>query len=29
MREAVRVALADEPRMRRRVSVDIDPVSIL
>jgi primosomal protein N' (replication factor Y) len=29
MREAVRAALADEPRMRRRVSVDIDPVSIL
>ncbi|RPI57578.1 MAG: primosomal protein N' [Lysobacterales bacterium] len=29
MREAVLAALAAEPEMRRRVSVDIDPVSIL
>jgi primosomal protein N' (replication factor Y) len=29
MREAVMAALAAEPEMRRRVSVDIDPVSIL
>ena len=29
MREAVQAALAAEPDMRRRVSVDIDPVSIL
>jgi primosomal protein N' (replication factor Y) (superfamily II helicase) len=29
MREAVQAALAAEPEMRRRVSVDIDPVSIL
>ena len=29
MREAVLAALAAEPEMRRRVSIDIDPVSIL
>jgi primosomal protein N' (replication factor Y) len=29
MREAVLAALAAEPDMRRRVAVDIDPVSIL
>ena len=29
MREAVLAALAAEPDMRRRVSIDIDPVSIL
>jgi primosomal protein N' (replication factor Y) len=29
MREAVLAAIAAEPEMRRRVSVDIDPVSIL
>ena len=29
MREAVLAAIAAEPDMRRRVSIDIDPVSIL
>jgi primosomal protein N' (replication factor Y) len=29
MREALLAALAAEPEMRRRVAVDIDPVSIL
>jgi primosomal protein N' (replication factor Y) len=29
MREAVLAAVAAEPEMRRRVSIDIDPVSIL
>jgi hypothetical protein len=29
MREAARAALDAEPDMRRRVSIDIDPVSIL
>ena len=28
MREAVLAALAAEPEMRRRVAIDIDPVSI-
>jgi len=29
MRQAVLAALAAEPDLRRRVSVDVDPVSIL
>jgi primosomal protein N' (replication factor Y) len=29
MREAVRAAVAAEPEMRRRVSIDVDPVSML